>query len=542
LKLDRADHVLRGPVVAAAAADRLEMAEAIGIADATVVAVGRADDVLAAARGGARVTDVRDAVVVPGLHDFHLHLAAMARARLALRLDEVATFDELLGAVRAAIPGMASGAWLTGRGWREAGIDQRRLGELEALLGGRPAALTSHDGHSLWASSAARDAAGIGAGSTDPSGGRIERGQDGTPNGLIREAALAPVDAVTPRPRDAALAPTLEDVIDELSRWGITSVTDAGDPDANRGAGPMAALGDSFSTLHDLATTITPRVRLTLNLPIDALGAAGDLGLRSGDALGNGLRVGWAKIYGDGALGSRTAAVFEPYQCGEGGNTGILRYAAEPLTDLVAQAHRVGIAPAIHAIGDRAVAVALDALGGNSSEHVALPDRIEHAQLIRRGELRKFAGANVTASVQPIHAVADRELVETCWRDRADDAYPIRVLLEAGARLAFGSDAPIENANPWLGFHAATRRHGPGDGREPWRPEQALPPAAALAGYTAWAAAAGGTPHLGQLRPGARADLAVLDTNVAALVAPDESVAGIRSRLTLIDGRVVHAD
>ena len=536
----RADHVLRGPIVVAATAEGLETADAIGIAGDRVVAVGQAQDVLDAAAAGAAVTDARDAVVVPGLHDFHLHLAAMARARLELRLDEATSFDVLLGRVREAHATLAAGEWLIGRGWHEAALDHDRLGDLEAAIGERPAALTSHDGHSLWASAAALRATEIGAGSVDPAGGRIERRADGEPNGILREAALLPVYGVAPRPRGDALAPALRAVIDELNAWGITSATDAGDPDATSGAGPRAAMGDSFSTLLDLRSAITGRLRLTLNVPVDAIGAAAEMGLRSGTALEGGLRMGWVKVYGDGALGSRTAALFEPYSCGDAPDAGILRYEPDRLAEIVRGARAAGIGLAIHAIGDRAVAVALDALAGSARGPATLPDRIEHAQLVRVADRARFVDLDVTASVQPIHAVADRDLVETCWQGRVTNAYAFRSLLVAGARLAFGSDAPIENPNPWSGFHAATRRHAPRDGRDAWRPVDAVSPAATLAAYTAGPATAGDTPDLGHLRIGARADLAVLDIGLGALLATGEGVADVRSRLTLVGGQTVH--
>jgi predicted amidohydrolase YtcJ len=536
----RAKRVLRGPIVVAATPAGVETAEAIGIAGDRVVAVGQAQDVMDAAAAGAVVTDVRDGVVVPGLHDFHLHLVTMARARLELLLDEITTFDALLTTVRGAAMTIAPGEWLIGRGWHEEALDHVRLSELEAAVGGRPASLTSHDGHSLWASAAARRAGGIDRNSVDPPGGRIERGADGEATGVLREAAQLPVDRVTPQLRGAALERALRAVIGELNGWGITSVTDAGDPDATGGAGPMAAFGGSFSTLHDLASSVGGRLHLTLNLPADAIGVAAEFGLRSADALDGWLRIGWAKVYGDGALGSRTAALFEPYSCGDMRDAGILRYEPPQLMELVGRARAAGIGLAIHAIGDRAVAVALDALAAGRNGAAQLPDRIEHAQLVRPADRRRFADQGVTASVQPIHAVADRDMVESCWQGRQANAYAFRSLLAADARLAFGSDAPIESANPWSGFHAATRRHVAGDGRDAWRAGEGIPPSAALGAYTSGPALAGATPYLGQLQIGAQADLAVLDIDLESLLAADVTVADARSRLTLIAGRVVH--
>jgi predicted amidohydrolase YtcJ len=476
---------------------------------------------------------------VPGIHDFHLHLAAMARTRLGITLDAAETFDDLLVTVRAAgLPSRAD-AWIIGRGWREAALDRARIGELEDVAGERPMALTSHDGHSMWASTAARRSAGITGATPDPDGGRIERDGHGRPTGVLREAALAGVEAVKPRLRGDELAPALREVLVELSGWGITSVTDAGDAGDRAGYGRYASLGDSFSTLHTLGAEIRGRLRVTLNLPVDALEAAGDHDLHSGDWLSDGLRVGWAKVYGDGALGSRTAALFEPYTCGDVPDTGILRHQPDELAAFVRLARERRIGLAIHAIGDRAVAAALDAVASRPRT-AAVPDRIEHAQLVRAIDRPRFAALDVTASVQPIHATADRDMADRCWRGRERDAYAYRSLADAGARLAYGSDAPIEDPNPWSGFHAATRRHAPHDGRAPWHAEETLAPDAALAAMTIGAASAGASADLGHLRPGALADLAILDIDLAAMRSGAASVADARSRLTLIGGTESH--
>jgi len=183
----------------------------------------------------------------------------------------------------------------------------------------------------------------------------------------------------------------------------------------------------------------------------------------------------------------------------------------------------------------------LDALARSSRRGAAVPpDRIEHLQLLRPAEHGRLAALDVTASVQPVHCAADRALVESCWTDRATLAYPWRSLREAGTRLAFGSDAPIETPNPWLGVFAAVHRRLPGDGTADWQPAQGLGIVPALAGYTSGPAAAAGRSDEGNLEPGARADLASLNVNLAQLLAADERLADVRSNLTLVAGREVH--
>jgi predicted amidohydrolase YtcJ len=252
------------------------------------------------------------------------------------------------------------------------------------------------------------------------------------------------------------------------------------------------------------------------------------------------LRFGWAKEYADGALGSGTAALFEPVTCGDGG-TGILRVNDRELDGLLAASRRSGIALAVHAIGDRATATVLDAISRAGTRPTGMAAaRIEHLQLVRPQDRRRLAALGVTASVQPIHAAADRDLVESCWADRAADAYAFHSIAAGGTLLAAGSDAPVEPYDPWLGIFAAIHRRLPRDRRGDWTPAEALSFAEALAAYTLGPARAIGAPDEGHLRIGAAADLAVLDRSVDELRAADERLASTRSVLTVVDGTVVH--
>jgi predicted amidohydrolase YtcJ len=532
--------VLRGQVVVAARPDGIETAEAIGVADGRVVSAGSDRDVVEAAAPGAVVIDARGAAIVPGIHDFHLHLVGMARARRALRLGEARSPAELVELVGRGAARVTGDAWLTGHGWNEASLDARALAGLEAAVGDRPAFLSSQDGHSAWASAAARRRAGLSAATPDPTDGRLERGPLGEPNGILREGAAELVGRIAGRLRGQPLADALDETLSELGGWGVTGATDAGDFDDANGVGAYAALGDSFSSLAEMASIIAPRLRLTLDIPGDAIASATEGGLRTGGAVA-GLRFGWAKAYADGALGSRTAALFAPYSCAEAVGSGILRLGPDRLEALIAAARPAGIGLAIHAIGDRAVAAVLDAVEGAAPR---LPggafDRLEHAQLVRPIERPRFAALGVTASVQPIHAPADRESAERCWAGRTAHAYAYRSLAEAGALLAFGSDAPVATANPWLGLFAAVRRRYPEEADPGWHPEQALDPVAALSAYTLAPAAAIGARDEGHLRPGARADLAVLSIDLATLLAADERLATTHADLTLVAGLETH--
>ena len=538
MSADRPDLVVLGQVLVAADRGGAERVEAVGIAGDRVVLVGTRSEVLDAAAPGARVIDAGDAAVVPGLHDFHIHLVGLARTRSGVLLDGVDDAAELLARLRAAATEPATGAWVTGRGWSDAALAGIAPEDLEAAVGERPAFLSSHDGHSAWASAAARRLAGLTAATDDPPGGRIERLSNGDPSGVLRETALDLVAGLVPRAQGDALRPALEATLAELRAYGITGASEAGDYTDRNGIGADADLGDSYSTLTDLADVLDGRFRMTLGIPVDAIPAAAARGLRTGAPLAGRrtLRFGWAKEYADGALGSGTAALFHPRTCGEE-DPGILRVGADALDALFTAARPAGIGLAIHAIGDRAAATVLDAVERAPARLPGVPrDRMEHLQLIREVDRRRLAPLGVIASIQPIHAAADRDLVEACWDGRQDDAYAWRGLVDAGALLAGGSDAPVESVNPWLGVFAARHRRLPTDAREDWRPAQGLTILEALHAYTLGPALASGVAHEGHLRAGAVADLAMLNVSLDRLLDGEVDFGAIRADAVLIGG------
>jgi predicted amidohydrolase YtcJ len=539
----RASTVVSGQVLLAAGNGGLQTAEAIGLAGGRVVSVGSRADVLAAAGRGAQLIDAGPAAVVPGLHDFHLHLVGMARARREVLLDEATTFEAVVEAMRLTAGRLAADEWLRGRGWHEAVLSSGDLDRLDAVIGHRPALVYSHDGHSAWASAAALERAGVDVATLDPPGGRLERGPNGALTGILRERATDVVEPVAGRVVGEELDRALDVTVADLAALGITAAVDAGDPAVDNGVGKFAALGDRAGALLAAGERLDGRIRLTVNIPAAAIGAAARLGLHTGLPLDetSTVRVGWAKAFVDGALGSRTAALFAPYSCGPPGETGIIRLTDAELDAMLAAGRAARIALAVHAIGDRGVASVLDAIDRARPRGAGVaPDRIEHLQLMRPTDLPRLVAGDLTASLQPIHCASDRRLVDACWADRTAQAYPWRSLLNAGTRLAFGSDAPIESANPWLGIFAALHRRRPGDRAADWHPEQALDISAAIGGYTAGPAAAAGVGDEGHLRPGAHADLAVLNVDLATLLRGDEALSTIRSELTLVAGAEVH--
>ena len=359
---------------------------------------------------------------------------------------------------------------------------------------------------------------------------------------MLRERAADLVGEHAGRLGGAPLAGTLDEVVGELPGSGSPALTDAGDAGDANGVAVIRRPRRFVLGAGSAAGVLDGRLRVTVDLPAAAIGAARAAGLRTGDPLGGAstMRVGWAKVYADGALGSRTAAVFAPYRCGEAG-TGILRLSPSQLDDVVGRAREAGIGLAIHAIGDRAAAAVLDALArGPRPAAGAIPDRIEHPQLVRPADLPRLAALDVTASLQPLHGPSDRDRSERCWPDRLEDAYPWRSLAAAGTRLAFGSDAPIEAANPWLALHAAVHRRRPGAPGPDWLPDQTLPVEAALAASTRGPAIASGWGDVGHLHPGAWADLAILSCDLGTILEAGPPLGTVGSLMTMVGGTVVH--
>ncbi|MGI8999153.1 MAG: amidohydrolase, partial [Candidatus Limnocylindria bacterium] len=417
----RPELVVRGSVVIAATPDGLELAEAVGIADGRVVAVGRRDEVPVVR--GTRLVEMGDAAVIPGLHDFHLHLVGLARARRSVMLDDAVGVHEIASRLEVAAAALAPEAWIIGRGWNESQL-AGGVAPLRAVIKQQRAFLTSHDGHSAWASAAALRQAGLDARSIDPAGGRIERDEHGEPIGILRERAIDLVAPLVERLQGDQLRAPLAETLRELAELGITGATEAGDYTDQNGIGDAAAFGDSYSSLSELHDMVDGRLRLTLGIPADAIPVAAALDLRTGAALRDRrtIRFGWAKHYTDGTLGSGTAALFSPH-----GDLGIMRVTPERLDADLAVARHAGIGIALHAIGDRAVAAVLDAVERAPPRRDGVPrDRIEHAQLVRRADAERFAPGGVVASIQPIHAAADRDLVEAAWADRIGEAYAWR--------------------------------------------------------------------------------------------------------------------
>jgi len=478
--------------------------------------------------------DAQGGSVLPGFTDAHIHLTAFAQRAHQVDLRGVRHLTEALERVRAQVAELPPGAWVLGGGFDLNGWtgEAPTAAALDQVAPEHPVALGSKDGHQVWVNSLALQQAGFGDGAGDLPGGVVERDAAGRPTGILKERAAERVWAAVQEPEPAVLRELVLRAQERLHALGITGVH------VPEGAG-------AFRLLQSLAQAGELALRVTFMLPVQLLEAAVQLGLQ--DGFGNDLlRLGPLKIFSDGTLGAQTAAMLEPYVGREAdGYRGVVTIEPEELHEVVAQATQAGLAVAIHAIGDRANRMALDALEPwvFQSRRRGLRHRIEHAQLVDPKDRVRFGQLGVVASVQPIHGPYDRELVRRHWGpERAQWAHAWRSLRAAGARLAFGSDAPVESPDPLLGVYAALTRRLPHQADEPLEAHEArerLTLHEALEGYTTGAAYASGEERVkGSLEPGKVADLVILSHDLVRL--PLEAWGELHVRGTVWNGRMVH--
>jgi len=455
--------------------------------DGRILAVG--DGARSAAGRRAEVVRLRGRVR-PGLIDAHIHLEELANRYLNLDLEGAPTLEETLARIRSWSERLPDDSWVVGRGWYNdvwpvAAFPTRR--QLDEAAGGRPAYLERKDGHSAWVSSAALKLAGIDRSMPEPAGGVIDRDKRGEPTGILREnAAMDLVFDMLPRPGEALLDDAMARVLADLASVGLTAVHSM---DTAQG----------FGSWQRLRAQGRLPIRIIYNLPLVDLPHAERMGVQSGWG-DEWLRIWGVKAFLDGSLGSRTAEMLD--------GSGTPRLTQADLIDLVDRAARAGLNVCLHAIGDGAVRRALDALAPHRTTRPNWRPRIEHAQCVDPKDMKRFARIGVIASMQPIHAVADRELADEYWPRVTGHSYAWGALAAAGARLAFGSDAPVETADPLAGIQAATvwRRNAK------WHPELAVSRSAALRAYTAGAAyAVGMEKDAGTLRAGKLCDMTVID-------------------------------
>lgn len=536
-----ADLVLRGGSVLLAD-EAGTVARAVAVRDGEVVAVGADEEVSRLIGPQTEVVELGGRLVTPGFNDAHIHFASGGMSLLNVNLLGTTSLAEIERRVAEAAASARPGEWIVGRGWDHTRLPAAELdpngwptrAALDRAAPENPVFLTRVDGHVGWANSLAMRLAGIGPETRAPAGGEIVRDpRTGEATGIFKESAEALIQRVIPEPTPAQVRRGIRAALDLAARTGVTSVQTSADPADVR----------AYRELME-ADSLTVRVYAWHPLTRESIGAFRRLGVTAGFG-DEWLRVGMLKGYTDGTLGSRTAAMLEPFH-DDPSTRGLPQYTEAELDSLVQAADAAGLQVILHAIGDAGNRLALDAFeraagvnGPRERRH-----RIEHAQILDRADIPRFAQLGVIASMQPTHATSDMRWAETrIGHERAvEGAYAWRSLLDAGAVVVFGTDFAVEPMNPMEGIYSAVTRQSreePGAPAGGWLPEQRLTREEAIRLYTA--ASAYGEweeERKGTLEPGMLADLVVWDRDL--LTVPEEEILEAAPVLTVVDGRVVY--
>lgn len=505
---------------------------AVAISRDTIVAVEKDSEILKLASPGTKVIDAGRRWLLPGFLDSHTHFLGYVKRKRAVDLSGCKSLSEALAVIRRKVAVTPEGEWITGGGWDKnvwglPDFPHRR--DLDEISTRHFIALDSKDWHSLWVNSPVLSLAGIGAATASPDGGRIIKDRrTGKPTGILQETARNIVFQRIPVATFTQLEKEMREATREFYRHGLTGLHSMETP-------------AEFSLYQEALRQGKLGLRVFWYLPVDHLAAARELAVQSG--LGSEfLKISGVKIFLDGALGSQSAEMLQPY---EGlSHSGIEVLSETELHDLVNRAVDVRLPCAIHAIGDAANRKAIRVLGKfyRRSRENGLQHRIEHVQLLHPDDIPLLGAYGITASVQPRHLTSDIPLIEKYWGRRGRYAYAFNSLRKSGARLIFGSDTPIESFNPWHAIYSALERKFNLEESEPsFYPEEKLRLNTCLQAYTGNSAAAVGMEHrLGRIAPGMAADFFLADRDIFRIPAGELKEAG--SALTVFNGQIVYRE
>ena len=483
----------------------------------------------------AGVIDGDGSTLLPGLIDAHGHIIDLGFQYVRIQLAGTTSLTEAQERIRRYAGERPQLPWLRGAGWNQVIWKLGRFplaSELDAAVADRPVVLERVDGHALWLNSAALRAAGITRDTADPMGGRIERDPDGNPSGVLVDKAMDLMDPVMPRPDAAESMSALKAALAHMNSVGLTSAGDAGVP-----AGTIRL----YRQLADQGQLPVRMYAMILDVGDDFRTLSKD-----GPLIGYGqdrLTVRSVKLFADGALGSRGAALLAPYS-DKPDQHGLLFMSDTDMERKIQTALGAGYQVNVHAIGDAANRQVLDgfeaaykAVGGRE-----LRNRIEHAQVVAPADIPRFRQLNLIASMQPTHATSDKNMaLDRIGPERLKGAYAWRTFLDQGTRIAGGSDFPVESDNPFFGLYAAiTRTDHEGQPPGGWHPEQAMTPIEAFRAFTLDAAfAAHWETRIGSLEPGKWADFILIDRDLFKI--PPGDIWKVKVRQTWVAGQKVYA-
>lgn len=472
--------------------------------------------------------DLGGKTMLPSFTDAHTHFASTALYEGQISLHKAESLEDVINMLAGYTNKFSPGDWITGGGydrnlWKDGRPHKKYL---DKIFPANPVALDSKDGHALWVNTEALKRAGIDSKSLNPSGGRIERDQTGRLTGVLYESAIGLVKNANDMAMHDQLNTYIENLYTRFHRLGITSVhTMESWKDLN-----------AFQSMHRSGRL---KMRINMYLPQEDMEKLITAGIRSG--FGNEwIRIGGVKFFVDGSLGSQTAEMTRPYE-----NTdnyyGIEVMSEKDLTERIQLASKNGLVCAVHAIGDRAVNKTLNAFEACCSwqEKFRLINRIEHAQLILPADILRMAKQKIIASMQPIHIADDVKISELHWGARSQYAYPMRELADEGVVLAFGSDVPAADPDPFKGIYSAVLRKYRVDKRaKSWYPQRAVSLREAVFAYTAGGAGASDELQIkGTLAPGKLADFIVLSKDLFKI--PVDEILDVRIEKTVLGGDVV---
>jgi predicted amidohydrolase YtcJ len=533
----------------------IQRAEAMAVRDGRVAAVGRSVDILKLKGSATEVIDLGGHFVMPGFNDAHIHLANAGFRRLTVELGGVKSLTEFRDRIRDRVQTAGPGEWIVGGGWDQTLWPVKELPsrwDVDEVTTDHPVFLQRVDGHIAVANTKALQLASITVASKDPEGGKIDRDSTGQATGILRETARDAVTAVIPRPTHDRRRQAIETALQDLAQWGVTSAQD------NSDAGDPQVSWDDFQILEEIERggKLTARISewMAFNDQLSTLQAH----RAAHPQTDSWLHTGMLKGFMDGSLGSRTAAMIEPYADGPD-NTGLPQYEQDKLSRMTKERVDAGFQIGFHAIGDKGVQMALDAFtAATGTDHVgtglrpvqaeavsspnSAPDlrlRIEHAQVTTPLQVAKFKQLKIIASMQPNHLLTDMNWAEArLGPKRAAHSYAWADFAKKGVTLAFGTDYPVEPVTPFRGLYAAVTRKSE-DGKKEYYPEQKLTMEQAIAAYTTGSAFAQfAEKEKGTLTPGMLADLVVLDRDITSV--PPEKILTTKVLRTIVGGKTVY--
>lgn len=532
-----------GVVDAASSLGAGKRAEALAVVDGRILAVGTRDEIMKLKGPETKVVDLGGRFVMPGFNDAHLHLASAGMEKMNVNLVGAKTLDEFRERLRVKCEAAEPGAWVVGEGWDETLWPVKALPtrwDLDEVSDKLPIYLERVDGHIGVANTRALQLASVTVASRDPGGGKIDRDESGTPTGILREKAQELVEAVVPKPSHEKRRQAIELALADLASHGITSAQDY-------------SQWEDFQIYEEMEREGKLTARISEWLPFDD--SMEELNRKRGShpASDNMLHTGMLKGFMDGSLGSKTAAMLEPYS-DDPKNSGLPQYDPAKLNAMTKERALAGYQIGFHAIGDKGVQMALDAFaeaekaardgkgkaandGNGSNSDYRL--RVEHAQVVTPQQIQRFKDLKVIASMQPSHLLTDMNWAESrLGAKRAQHSYAWAEFLRRGVVLAFGTDYPVEPVTPFRGIYAAVTRTSE-DGRKSYYPAQKLSIEQAIAAYTTGAAFAEfAEKQKGKLAPGMLADFVVLDQDITAVAPP--KILETKVMRTVVGGKTVY--